>query len=254
MLPSVVEPGYPRELEAIVLTAMANDPNARFQNGQEMIEALDAFAVRAKLTGSNTAMGRFMVQLFGSKREPWVEGAGGDRTQVTDGEGDADNDEKTLLVERGQQLPQNVHRATTATTPGVGRGSDATAPLPGGGAAAAEWQLDSRPGRHQTPRPGLPFESRTPSNGLSAPAPGMERMGSPSSLRPETEPGSKPLVDEKMGWQTNQTTLYAPAPDGGATSNHPPNVRVVTARGWILFVILMLAGLGTGIAIALHGS
>ena len=30
--------------------------------------------MRAKLTGSNTAMGRFMVQLFGTKQEPWVDG------------------------------------------------------------------------------------------------------------------------------------------------------------------------------------
>jgi eukaryotic-like serine/threonine-protein kinase len=254
VLPSVVVPGYPRELEAIVLTAMASDANARFQTGQEMIEALDAFAVRAKLTGSNTAMGRFMVQLFGSKREPWVEGGGGgDRTQVSEpGDVDADNDEKTLLVERGQQLP-NVHRAPTATQPGVGRGSGPAPAIPAGGAAAAEWQLDSRAGR-QTPRPGLPFESRTPPNGLSAPAPGMERMGSPS-LRPDTEPGSKPLLDEKMGWQTNQSPLYAPAPDGGATTRFPDaNVRVVTARGWILFVILMLVGLGAGIAIAMQSS
>ncbi len=80
LLPSAVVPGYPRELEAIVLTAMANDPGARFQTAAEMIEALDAFAVRAKLTGSNTAMGRFMVQLFGSKKEPWVDGGEGQQS------------------------------------------------------------------------------------------------------------------------------------------------------------------------------
>jgi serine/threonine-protein kinase len=57
VLPSIAVPGYPRELEAIVLTAMAGDPGARFQSGQELIEALDAFAVRAKLTGSNTRWG-----------------------------------------------------------------------------------------------------------------------------------------------------------------------------------------------------
>src|SRR5215831_17858552 len=92
MLPSVAVPGYPRELEAIVLTAMAGEPNARFQTAQEMIEALDAFAVRAKLTGSNTAMGRFMVQLFGSKKEPWVEGAGVVPERTTVGSGESEED------------------------------------------------------------------------------------------------------------------------------------------------------------------
>ncbi|HEY5926308.1 MAG TPA: protein kinase [Kofleriaceae bacterium] len=263
VLPSVVVPGYPRELEAIVLTAMANDVNARFQSSQEMIEALDAFAVRAKLTGSNTAMGRFMVQLFGSKREPWVEGPAGDRTQVTEGEANPLDDEKTLLVEGRQPPPQqhvpNVHRAPTATQPGVGRGSGQSPSLPAAlpttnpvvPAAAAEWQLDSRAGRAQSPRPGLPFETRTPPNGNDYMAP-PPRLGSPS-MRPETEPGSKPLVDEKMGWQTNQTPLYAPAPDGGATRVAPyrdTDLNIVSRRGWIFFVFLMIAGLGTGVLIA----
>ncbi|HEY5950600.1 MAG TPA: serine/threonine-protein kinase [Kofleriaceae bacterium] len=259
ILPSVVVPGYPRELEAIVLTAMANDVNARFQTSQEMIEALDAFAVRAKLTGSNTAMGRFMVQLFGSKREPWVEGAAGtDRTQISDPSGDHDpeNDEKTLLVDR-QQHPSPA-RGEIATSPGLGRSSGATPP-PAGHAAAAEWQLDAHADRQQSARPGLPYESRAPSNGNDYGAlPAMQRMGSPSSLRPETEPGSKPLVDEKMGWQTGQSPLYAPAPDGGATRVpsrfQGPEISVVSRRAWILFAILMVAGLVTGIAIALHGS
>jgi serine/threonine protein kinase len=245
VLPSVVVPGYPRELEAIVLTAMANDVNARFQTAQEMIEALDAFTVRAKLTGSNTAMGRFMVQLFGSRREPWVEGANAtDRTQVTDA--DPDNDEKTLLVERNDQKPGAIHRATTA--PGVGRGSRQMPAVPSG-ASVEEWQIERV--RQQSPRPGLPFETpRAPSNGLAGPV--MERLGS-TPARPETEPGSRPLVDEKMGWHTGQAPLYAPAPDGGATRLEHTNVRVVSNRAWILFAILMIAGLGAGILIALHG-
>jgi eukaryotic-like serine/threonine-protein kinase len=256
VLPSVVVPGYPRELEAIVLTAMANDVNARFQTAQEMIEALDAFAVRAKLTGSNTAMGRFMVQLFGSKREPWVEGAPGDRTTLTEPSADAANpldDEKTLLVE-GRERPATTqptgHRAPTATQPGVGRGSGPAPVIPSGApAAAAEWQLDSRAGRHQSPRPGLPFETRTPPNGNDYMAPPTQRMGSPS-MRPETEPGSKPLVDEKMGWQTNQSPLYAPAPDGGATRVPGADGNIVSSRGWIFFALLIFASLLAGILIA----
>ncbi|MEO7731630.1 MAG: serine/threonine-protein kinase, partial [Kofleriaceae bacterium] len=114
VLPSVVVPGFPRELEAIILTALASDPAARFQTGQELIDALDAFTVRAKLTGSNTAMGRFMQQLFGTKKEPWIDAVvqSADHTVVTamgglgndggdhDGEeddGEEDNDE-TLVI------------------------------------------------------------------------------------------------------------------------------------------------------------
>jgi hypothetical protein len=222
-----------------------------------MIEALDAFAVRAKLTGSNTAMGRFMGQLFGSKREPWVEGAGApDRTQVTDNV----DDEKTLLVEGRQPPPdrQQIHRAPTATTPGVGRGSGPAQAIPSDAPVApAEWQLDSRAGRQTGSRPGLPYEApRTPPNGNDFMTPPQQRMGS-ASMRPDSEPGSRPLVDEKMGWQTGQSPLYGQMPQA-TTARVPTGYQdvdlrsVVSRRGWIVFSLLMLAGLLAGILITLR--
>src|SRR5688572_5317224 len=109
--PSAAVPGYPRELESIILTAMASDAGARFQTAQELIEALDAFTVRAKLTGSNTAMGRFMVQLFGARREPWVEGAQvSDKTEVS--EADTDN-EKTNVVQPSQEVMRHLRPGPT---------------------------------------------------------------------------------------------------------------------------------------------
>ena len=126
VLPSVVVPGFPRELEAIILTALASDPAARFQTGQELIDALDAFTVRAKLPGSNTAMGRFMQQLFGTKKEPWIDAVvqSTDYTLVTemglgddeDDDGEEDNDE-TLVVSNRQDLQralEDMHRAKAA--------------------------------------------------------------------------------------------------------------------------------------------
>ena len=117
VLPSVAVPGYPRELEAILLTALANDPNARFQSGQEMIEALDAFAVRAKLTGSGTAMGRFMVQLFGAKKEPWVDGGNGERTQITIEDQEFSDDAKTSMFAGSYTAPMPSVPAPVAQRP-----------------------------------------------------------------------------------------------------------------------------------------
>ena len=250
VLPSVAVPGYPRELEAIVLTALANDPNARFQTGQEMIEALDAFAVRAKLTGSNTAMGRFMVQLFGSKKEPWVEGANNpDPTQISDvhGEPDHDNDEKTTLIESNQQ--QQLQRAMTATAPGTGvndvqsvgaadwRRGQSTAPMPMGGAMPTPMGHYNGTG---------PMQAYPP----MAPPP-----------RVETEPGSRPLVDEKMGWQTGVNSLNhlhnTPLPDGGATrlpTQYQGPAKVAGNRSWMILAALMVLGLVAGILIAMQSS
>lgn len=104
LLPSVVVPGYPRELEAIILTAMANDPNARFQTAQEMIEALEAFAARTKLVGSTAALGRFMTEVFGPRGELGTEDGGTDRTQVNapPTREDADNVKTVVLQVRDQ--------------------------------------------------------------------------------------------------------------------------------------------------------
>ncbi len=286
ILPSVAVPGYPRELEAIVLTAMANDVNARFQNGQEMIEALDAFAVRAKLTGSNTAMGRFMIQLFGNKREPWVEGGGGgDRTQLTEpsGEMDVDNDEKTTLIDRDDRQPQpqyqlppehqnhtqqNSSRALTTTNPGVGR---ASGPVPSlnMGSQPSEWQGDSRSGRQQpAQQQQRPVGYNTPPNGnqpihnstgpLQA-MPPSGRLGSAPQLRADTSPGKYPLVDEaSWGQQAPLQAHNQHAPAGGATrlpTQFSDKDYVIKSRkSWLILVLLMLAGLGVGALIAWQNS
>jgi serine/threonine-protein kinase len=244
VLPSVAVPGYPRELEAIVLTALANDANARFQTGQEMIEALDAFAVRAKLTASNTAMGRFMVQLFGSKKEPWVEGPAnqGDATQISDpgSEPDHDNDEKTTLIESSHQ--QKLQRAMTA--PGTGVSDEQSV-------GAANWDQPPARGQSTAPMPmggAMPIQAYPP----MAPPP-------PPPPRIETEPGSRPLVDEKMGWQTgvnNLNHLHNNAlPDGGATrlpTQYQGQTNLAGNRSWIVLAVLMLLGLGAGILIAMQ--
>ncbi|MBV8759945.1 MAG: serine/threonine protein kinase [Deltaproteobacteria bacterium] len=247
ILPSVAVPGYPRELEAIVLTAMANDPNARFQTAAEMIEALDAFAQRAKLVGSNTAMGRFMIQLFGSKKEPWVEGADvADRTQITEtsGEGEPNTDdidnERTLVVENSRAQQQLAQQ-----------------PLPD----AAAWQ------GAEVRRPAMPFEQRTPPGGnmrqaitstMTGAAVPPVRLPSPPSFdgQPISEVGARPLIDERLGWSTNVNQPMH-VPQGGATRLQTtpgmgPDLKIRSNRGWIVLALLVIAGLGTGIVLAYY--
>jgi len=238
ILPSVAVAGYPRELEAIILTAMANDPNARFQTAQEMIEALDAFAVRAKLTGSNTAMGRFMTQLFGSKKEPWIDQPG-DATVLSDPpdpHGDPEDDEKTIAVEdrdRASTDSDRDERAERAERADTANEREAAPRTP-----------VARP----TPQPQLPFETRTPSNpAATLIGTGVQRLGS----EPLSEPGARPLIDDKLGWTTGIKPLLQH--DGSATrleTQMPAEHRLRSKRGWIILIILMVLGLGAGVAIA----
>jgi serine/threonine-protein kinase len=249
ILPSVAVAGYPRELEAIILTAMANDPNARFQTAQEMTEALDAFAVRMKLTGSNTAMGRFMAQLFGSKKEPWVDRAH-DRTQISDevpnhDDHDESDNEKTIVVsDRDRATTSNDGEHDRAVTSNEYARAAAAMPMVMPLPAPARTELWQQP--HASPA--LPFETRTPSNPASVPA-DMARLGS----EPLSEPGARPLIDDKLGW----TTGILPLQQSGGTAtrldtNVPGGYRIRSNRGWIILVVLMILGLAAGVGIAVR--
>ncbi len=241
VLTSVAVPGYPRELEAIILTAMANDPNARFQTAQELIEALDAFTVRAKLTGSNTAMGRFMVQLFGSRKEPWVEGALGEKTEISD---EVDN-EKTNVVQPSHDMLR------LATAPGH--------PMPN----AEAWQSEQSP----RPRP-VPTNRQTPQS-MDVPAPIRPTppvampvtppIGPPQTFLAQnddiSEVGAKPLIDDvKLGWETSPSNkLMAPpgAHHPGATrlsTNATEDYKIRSNTRWLVFAIVLV--LATGAAVA----
>ncbi|MDQ3301102.1 MAG: hypothetical protein M3619_31365, partial [Myxococcota bacterium] len=58
--PSTVCAGYPGELEAIVMRALARDVNERFATAQELHDALESFVARAGLTTAPAVLGRFM--------------------------------------------------------------------------------------------------------------------------------------------------------------------------------------------------
>ena len=243
VLPSVAVPGYPRELEAIVLTAMANDPNARFQSGAELIEALDAFAVRAKLTGSNTAMSRFMNQLFGSKKEPWVDaGRQADDTSITYEQRDPSDDEKTSLIEGRFDLPPSQPP----------RAPDAAAWV----SADADDRLIGRAsGRELRPRvsaPALPEVVSKPT-----------LMGAPPPTRPSGQPlipldeisevGAAPLVDDpKLGWDTGVNRILSARAGATRLSSEVSESERKPGNGWLILAILLLVGVtGAVVAIAL---
>ncbi len=199
--PSVAVPGYPRELEAIVLTAMARDPDFRFQSSQEMLEALDAFMVRAKLQGSPSTMARFMTQLFGVRKEPWVEGAerlkrpsepqGGDATEIS-----AQPAELAAAMVAGRQPEADrAHRAATVEASELlsERPRSSTVPLPNQGSNATdEMSVTTEPRGVTSPaRPEVPVWTppRAPSQQQPVPAPPYAPHGQgPTTLPPGMGP------------------------------------------------------------------
>jgi len=216
MLPSIAVPGYPRELEAIVSTAMAGDPNARFQSGQELIEALDTFAVRAKLTGSNTAMARFMTQLFGSKREPWdaPQIQLGEPTEVSDPDHDTDN-EKTSVVEGRDEPSAPIDASAWQTARGVG-GS-----------------------------PGSPPQRPTPTPPSIPPVDDLSEAGA----KPLVD-------DPKLGWNTSVSHrhLEAVIEPGTGVGEAPVDYKLKSNNRWLIFAILLVLGVVAAVAAITIGS
>ncbi|MGE5183646.1 MAG: PEGA domain-containing protein, partial [Acidobacteriota bacterium] len=73
--PTRLVPNYPPALEAIVMKALAVDPNQRYQTSGQLLEAIESFAVQARMSLSTMGLGRFMRDMFGEVQEPWLASA-----------------------------------------------------------------------------------------------------------------------------------------------------------------------------------
>lgn len=62
--PSTVDPQYPPVLEAIVMRALARDPDARYQTALELQEALETYAFAEGLHASPTRLSQLVRKLF----------------------------------------------------------------------------------------------------------------------------------------------------------------------------------------------
>ena len=69
--PSQVVPGYPPELERIVLRALERAPERRYQTARDLQVDLEAFARDQKLEISSATLAEWMEAEFGPKREIW---------------------------------------------------------------------------------------------------------------------------------------------------------------------------------------
>jgi serine/threonine protein kinase len=70
--PTRLVQGYPQALEAIVMKALAVDANQRYQSAGLLLEAVESFAISARMSLSTMALGRFMRDMFGEVPEPWL--------------------------------------------------------------------------------------------------------------------------------------------------------------------------------------
>ena len=65
--PSQVQPGYPKELEAIVLRALTKRPDERYQSARDLQRDLERFVHAARLRATQIALSDFMHAVMGDK-------------------------------------------------------------------------------------------------------------------------------------------------------------------------------------------
>ena len=70
--PSMAVAGFPAELEDVIMTALARDPDERFGDAAALGHALDYAVSHLGLAPGPNAVTRVMAQLFGSRPEPWL--------------------------------------------------------------------------------------------------------------------------------------------------------------------------------------
>jgi len=117
----------PKALEAIIMKALSNKPQDRFQSTDEMRRALEEFAESARLRNSTTALADYMKQQFGAKALPWqVDDEEPEIEMVTNRSG------PLVALDGGLRSPGR------ARTPAVIIGDDLALPLETHGRAAPD--------------------------------------------------------------------------------------------------------------------
>ncbi|MEM9454905.1 MAG: serine/threonine-protein kinase [Myxococcota bacterium] len=70
--PSTVLPDYPKELERIVMRALAHDREDRYPTARALQNDLQRYARAQPLRSSTGALAKFMLDLFGYRPRPWA--------------------------------------------------------------------------------------------------------------------------------------------------------------------------------------
>src|SRR5262249_36420326 len=171
--PSVVIPGYPPALEAIVMRALARDVNRRFSTALELQNQLEDYAHDNRLRVSPLVLARLMSTLFPARLEEWdharAQGAFFVEQHVV-----------RTLIESGKTadsspgyLPQPLPPVDD-TSGGLVAGPSASSPTrdPMEPTEIVPQPRASQP-RPPTPLPGLPPRLQTPQP-MAAQPPGMQ--------------------------------------------------------------------------------
>ncbi|MGE0871786.1 MAG: protein kinase [Kofleriaceae bacterium] len=220
--PTRLVQNYPQALEAVVMKALAVDPNQRYQNAGQLLEAIESFAVSARMSLSTMSLGRFMRDLFGDIAEPWLTQL--PRTTALPSPKEATISNTNPSAERARPFRPST-LGNEPSWPGRQSGSNATEPawLSPSQASDAAAMEPSHPTWPPTEvNPVVPQHPRPPTN-LPAdrgPRPATE----PRMIAAATVPGIPPGASQRAKSHAGGTTLIDPPPPIVDTPFPPPPI------------------------------
>jgi serine/threonine protein kinase len=168
-LPRVRRPELPNELSAIIMRALAPDPERRYFTADELRVALDQFAGKNGLTTSTSSIGAYLRKQFGERPEPWLE---------LDGQGTYAFDELQMPVDEAH--PNNSWTELPRSDEPFRRSSG---------------QISSQISRQSGP---MSLMASNPTSDVIPPDGMRQRTAVP---RRQSTP---PPTDSKMGWESQQ--------------------------------------------------
>ncbi|MEJ7597147.1 MAG: protein kinase [Kofleriaceae bacterium] len=206
--PTRLVQGYPQALEAIVLKALAVDANQRYQSAGALLEALESFAMSARMSLSTMALGRFMRDMFGEAQEPWLTTAGRNSQPLPPKESTISN---TNGSSERAAVPSAVQRSAAMPAQAVAEPASTLLDLPRGETerekpTAEDWNAKSYP----TMQPS--YTASAGSHGNAVAYAESRKSAQIQAAIATPIPGVSPLVTAPQ---------FATSPGSGSGPSHP---------------------------------
>ena len=114
--PKVRRPDLPDELSAIIMRALAIDPERRYFTADELRMALDQLGRKVGLTSSPSAIAAYMRKQFGERAEPWID-AGAEPVRPSRADASLGSGLDAGASASWVEMPREASRLSTSSIP-----------------------------------------------------------------------------------------------------------------------------------------
>ncbi len=279
--PSTRRRGIPPELDVIVMRLLAKDAAERYQNADDLIEAVEQVAAGTGSMISSSSLGRLLREMFGQRPEPWLEMDPQDAPEGVTVTSEPIPSELAVSVaddldlqlagipdlnaQRGPVAGDGVPLPVTMPGSGSGRQQRQTAPIRAGRTRTSDASAPVDLAPPLPPPPPQPIDPLGPTGELPLPAPPATLPEvPPNRAYPVSTPGAPalgaqgaegivrrsgpqlPLIVPGSGGHAVPSSGGHPAPSSGRHAL-PPVAEVVAlpeekpARGWPMIAVIFAA-------------